>query len=306
VTDADLVLGYLDPKYFLGGELLLDLNAAHVALSGLSSSLGIDRDAAAAAVHQVVNENMTGAARMHAIERGRDIRGFTLVATGGAGPVHAWGVARRLGLARILYPPAAGVASAFGMLTAPPAFDFARSLPSSLAHARWTEVRHALDSMERAGRNELGEDVSIEVSVDVRYHGQGEGITVELGGSLGGHPKRQVSEAFETAYLRLYGRKPPGVEAELLTWRVRVSGVQPTLRLSRSGVLGNALKGHRRIWSDEKSGYVRAQVWDRYRLTPRDLVNGPAVIEERESSVVIGPGGCGRLDRHGSLKVDVT
>src|SRR5215831_2800696 len=141
VTDADLLLGYLDPGFFLGGEMTLDVEAARTAVGGLAARLGLAMDEAAAGVHQVVNENMAGAARMHSIERGRDIRRFAFVATGGAGPVHAWGVARRLGISRLILPPSAGLASAFGMLTAPPAFDFARSVPSLLRAVEWGEVR---------------------------------------------------------------------------------------------------------------------------------------------------------------------
>ncbi|HSR22739.1 MAG TPA: hydantoinase/oxoprolinase family protein, partial [Candidatus Eisenbacteria bacterium] len=151
VTDADLLLGYLDPRFFLGGEMALDAGAARAAVGGLAAALGLDLDEAAAGVHRVVNESMAGAARMHSIERGRDIRRFALVATGGAGPVHAWGVARRLGIRRLVLPPSAGVASAFGMLTAPPAFDFARSLPSALADVGWTDVRAAVAEMRRQG-----------------------------------------------------------------------------------------------------------------------------------------------------------
>jgi N-methylhydantoinase A len=305
VTDADLVLGYLDPRYFLGGDLILDVKAANAAVDELGGSLGLDRDATAAAIHQVVDENMAGAARMHSIERGRDIRQFTLVATGGAGPVHAWSVARRLSLKCVLYPPAAGVASAFGLLTAPPAFDFARSLPSPLARVAWPEVRRAVAEMVRAGRTELGEAASVELAVDVRYHGQGEGITVELGGTLGGRPERQVADAFETAYVRLYGRSARGVAAEVLTWRVRVAGAKPRLRLAGSTSTGTTLKGRRKVWSTEKRAFVQARVWDRYLLSPGDVIDGPAVVEERESSVVIGLGGRGKVDARGILKVDL-
>ncbi|TMK96504.1 MAG: hydantoinase/oxoprolinase family protein, partial [Actinobacteria bacterium] len=113
VTDADLLLGYLNPDFFLGGEMDLNVSAARTAVAGLGDRLGLSADDAAVAVHRVVNENMAGAARMHAIERGRDLRRFALVATGGAGPVHAWGVARALGIRTLLFPPSAGLASAF-------------------------------------------------------------------------------------------------------------------------------------------------------------------------------------------------
>jgi N-methylhydantoinase A len=317
VTDADLLLGYLDPRFFLGGEMALDVDAARSALSGLAAGLGMDLAEAAAGVHQVVNESMAGAARMHAIERGRDLRRFALVATGGAGPVHAWGVARRLGIRRLVLPPSAGVASAFGMLTAPPAFDFARSLPAALGEVRWADVRAAVAEMRSEGVAQLAragvaaDDLAVAVAADVRYRGQGEGVTVALGGALERRPAEQVREAFEAAYVRLYGRRPPGVEPEVLTWRVRVAGPRPELagRLdgmaSWGGAPGPALKGRRPVWSEERRAFLDAGVWDRYRLAPGARVAGPAVVEERESSAVIGPGGTGIVDAHGNLVVEL-
>jgi N-methylhydantoinase A len=310
VTDADLLLGYLDPRFFLGGEMALDVEAARRAMGALSSRLRLDLAETAAGVHQVVNENMAGAARMHAIERGRDIRRFALVATGGAGPVHAWGVARRLGIRRLVLPPSAGVASAFGMLTAPPAFDFARSLPAALDDVDWRGVRRAVREMGEQGLVQVvgagvEAGISMTLAADVRYRGQGEGVTVPLDGALGERPAEQVREAFETAYAALYGRQPPGVEPEVLTWRVRIAGPRPELSTRLDAAPGPAARGRRPIWSEERRGFVSADVWDRYRLPPGTVVTGPAVVEERESSGVIGVGGRGVVDEHGSLRVEL-
>ncbi len=314
VTDADLLLGYLDPRFFLGGEMALDVEAARAATGRLAARLGLGLDETAAGVHSVVNENMAGAARMHSIERGRDIRRFALVATGGAGPVHAWGVARRLHIPRLVLPPSAGLASAFGMLTAPPAFDFARSLPSLLRDVEWGDVRRLLAEMRSQGEQRLAlagiaaGDLETELFADVRYRGQGEGITVALGSHLNARAAGQVGDAFEAAYARLYGRRPPGVEPELLTWRVRVVGPRPAIAGGAGGMAGEgragpARKGKRSIWSEERRSYVEAEVWDRYRLVAGDALSGPAVVEERESSAVIGVGGRGLVDEHGNLHV---
>ena len=311
VTDADLLLGYLDPHFFLGGNMVLDPEAARKAVGRLAARLALSEEETAAGIHRVVNENMAAAARMHAIERGRDVRRFALVATGGAGPVHAWGVARVLGIPTLLFPPSAGVASAFGLLTAPPAFDFARSLPSILGEVSWPGVREALDEMARQGRRQLARagvpagEVRLDLAADVRHRGQGETITVALGEKLERRPAAQVEEAFQQAYLRLYGRRPPGVEAEILTWRIRVRGPEPAIEVGAVAGGGRAVKGRRPVWSDEKKGFVEARIIDRYRLGPGETVRGPAVVEERESSVVIGVGGRGRLDDHGNLRVGV-
>jgi N-methylhydantoinase A len=311
VTDADLVLGYLSPDFFLGGEMRLDLEGARRAVGRFGQSVGLRMEEAAAGIHRVVDENMAAAARMHAIERGRDLRRFAMVATGGAGPVHAWGVARALGIPRIVFPPSAGVASAFGMLTAPPAFDFTRSLPSALDEVSWKEVRQALDTMREEGARQLRrtgvaeDDIRLEVAVDARHRGQGESLTVPLGAALARDPRRQLDEAFEAAYVRLYGRRPPGVETEVLTWRLRVLGPTPALHPHAAGERGPARKGRRPIWAEERGAFVDADVVDRYRLAPGETISGPAVIEERESTAIVGPGGTARLDDAGNLVVTI-
>jgi N-methylhydantoinase A/oxoprolinase/acetone carboxylase beta subunit len=311
VTDADLLLGYLNPTFFLGGHMRLNAAAARRAVGRLGRDLDLSVPEAAAAVYRVVNENMAAAARMHAIERGRDLRPFALVATGGAGPVHAWGVAQALGIRTLVFPPGAGVASAFGMLTASPGLEFARSLPSALRETRWSEARRAISQMVRDGVGHLAQggvakdDVRVSVAADIRHRGQGESVTVELGTGLGRGPVGQVDEAFHQAYVALYGRRPPGVEAEVMTWRVRVIGPEPRIDVRiRGGIRGEAGKGSRLVWFRE-TGFTQADVLDRYRLNPGSTVKGPAVVEERESTVVIGPGGRGRVQPTGALVVEV-
>lgn len=229
VTDADLLLGHIDPEHFLGGEMELDVRAAEKAMTRFAKALGSGVREAAEAIHRVVNENMAAAARMHAVERGRDLRRFALVATGGAGPVHAAGVARILGIKTVLYPPAPGVASAFGMLTAPPAFDFARSLPAALSEVDWQHVKAVLEEMKAEGRRSLGSgQVRFTVQVDARHRGQGDSLTVTTAPNAGA-----VARAFTQAYVDLYGRTPPGVPIEVLTWRLRAAGPAPQLTPAR-------------------------------------------------------------------------
>jgi N-methylhydantoinase A/oxoprolinase/acetone carboxylase beta subunit len=310
VTDADLVLGYLNPDYFLGGQMSLDLTGAQEAIAALGSNLGLSRIGAAAAVHRVVNESMANAARMHAIERGRDLRSFTLVATGGAGPVHAWGVAKVLGINRVIFPPHAGVGSALGMLTAPPSFEYARSLPSMVSDLDFGSMIGALDEMVEAGRSELeatGGDpagMSVHIAADLRYQGQGDSVTVELASEPGSISETLINERFLSEYLRLFGSRPPDVEAEVLTWRVRVSGISPKPELSRLHPSTDvALKGRRPMWFAEADDIVEGEVYDRYSLEAGTRLSGPCVVEERESTVVIGPGGSVEIDEMGNLEV---
>lgn len=310
VTDADLVLGYLNPDYFLGGQMSLDLTGAQEAIDALGDDLGLSRIEAAAAIHRVVNESMANAARMHAIERGRDLRSFTLVATGGAGPVHAWGVAKVLGINRVIFPPHAGVGSALGMLTAPPSFEYARSLPAVVSDLDYGLVNGALEEMVDAGRSELeatGGDpaeMSVHIAADLRYQGQGDSVTVELAGEPGSLTETLINERFLTEYLRLFGSRPPDVEAEVLTWRVRVSGIAPKPELGRLHPSADAaLKGQRPMWFAEADDIVEGDVYDRYSLEAGTRLTGPCVVEERESTVVIGPGGSVEIDEMGNLEV---
>lgn len=229
VTDADLLLGHIDPDRFLGGEMALDVKAAEKAMARFAKQLGATRQEAAAAIHRVVDENMAAAARMHAIERGRDLRRFALVATGGAGPVHAAGVARLLGIETIVFPPSPGVASAFGMLTAPPAYDFARSLPAALSEVDWEQVGQVLEELKEEGRRSLPAGrARFTIQVDARHQGQGDSLTVTAQPNASA-----VGRAFTRAYVDLYGRTPPGVPIEILTWRLRASGKAPSLTTGR-------------------------------------------------------------------------
>ncbi len=309
VTDADLVLGYLNPDYFLGGEMALDQVAARRAIGGLAKELGMDRQQAAAGIHRLVNENMASATRMHAVERGRDLRRCTLVATGGAGPVHAWGVARALGIGSITFPPAAGVGSAIGMLTAEHAFDFVRSIPAPIGQVQWSEVRELVSRLADEGRSLLADarirarDMSVSIAADVRYRGQGDSLTIELGASLGRAPDRRLERKFAAEYARIYGSTPPAVEPEVVSWRVRVGGSRPEVSLGRPGAGARRQAGSRAIWSFERGEMVGAAVIDRMGLRAGAVVRGPAVLEERESTVVIGEGGVGRVLASGCVAV---
>src|SRR5439155_12903395 len=199
----------------------------------------------------------------------------------------AWGVAKALGIEKLVFPPSAGVASAFGMLTAAPGFELARSLPAALKETRWPEVRKALAALIREGKSQLATtgiqaaDVRVSLGADVRYLGQGETVSVELGEELGPDPSRQVQDAFDRSYVRLYGRRPPGVESEVMTWRVRGNGPLPKLdvRLRESGT-GDPRKGSRPVWFAEAAGFVDADVYDRYALKAGSQIRGPAVVEE--------------------------
>jgi N-methylhydantoinase A len=287
VTDCDLLLGYLAPDSFLGGAMTLDVAAAEAAVrTKLAEPLGLSVHEAAWAVHETVNTAMAQAAAIHALEKARRIEGYTLVPIGGAGPVHACAVARKLGIARLVVPAGAGVASAFGFLAAPISFSLLRGFVAPIATLDLDALRAMLDAMVDEGRAlvaRAGVDAAeTRIRASLRYIGQGFGVEAEIGAL----DRDAIRAAFEAEYARLYGRTEPALPAECVGWRVTVSGPAPELRLAASEAGGMALKGSRRAWF---GGFVAASVHDRAALKVGDVVMGPALIEERESTLVLPP-----------------
>jgi N-methylhydantoinase A len=314
VTDADLLLGYLDPEFFLGGRMRLDYRAAEKALRKISDALGVDPVKAAWGVHQVVDENMANAARVHAVERGKDPRKYLLLAFGGAGPVHAHRVARALGVPGFVAPLGAGTASAFGFLCAPLSFDLARSLYGRLDELDWDAANAALAEMEEEGRELLRasrvavEDVLVRRLGEMRYVGQGHEVGVKLPeGTLGPDDVVGISAGYREEYRRLYRREGPDVPLEAITWRVEVSAPRPEILQEERGgdprTLDEARKGKREIYLPEKDGFAAVPVYDRYRLDPGAAFDGPAVVEERESTVIVGPDSRAEVDGSRNLIV---
>ena len=308
VTDADLILGYLDPDFFLGGKMHLDREAAVRAIEErIARPLGLEAVEAAWGIHQVVNENMANAARVHAIERGKDPRAYPLFAFGGAGPVHAYRVARALGVPGFIAPLGAGATSALGFLCAPLSFDLVRSLYGRLDELDWAAANAALEDMEEEGRDLLrasgvaDADIRVRRLCEMRYTGQGHEVTVELpDGELGPEDADRLTAFYRKEYLRLYNREGPNVPLEALTWRLEVAAPRPEIRLEgeeeASYPAERAQKGAREIYLPEDAGFTRVPVYDRYRLAPGATFEGPAVVEERESTVILGPEGRAEVD----------
>jgi N-methylhydantoinase A len=294
VTDADLVLGYLDPDYFLGGRMRLNLDAAReVIRDRIAVPLGLSVQDAAWGIHRSVNEDMANAARVHAVERGKDPSRLPIFAFGGAGPVHGVGVGRALGASALIVPAAAGVMSSVGFLTAPLAFDFVRSARALLDEIAWDRAGAIFAEMEEEGRvllkNSSVSDTEITHarSVDMRYVGQGFEIRVPAPLHPDGWPDTLL-DSFDRRYRELYGRAGPDVPVEIIHWRVVSSGPRPSLRLRPHMETGKGLsrKGARRAYFGH---FVDAAVYDRYALREGDVLDGPAIVEEAESTLVMPP-----------------
>jgi N-methylhydantoinase A len=278
----------------------LDAAAAHAAIEErIARPLGLSTTAAAWGIHRIVNENMANAARIHATDCGKDPRAFPIFAFGGAGPVHACGVAVILRSPLVIAPLGAGVGSTIGFLTAPLAFDFVRSSVEELDSLDWDRLRSAFDAMEREGRALLQrsrvphEQVSIARFADLRYVGQGHDVRVPIpNGPLGAATLPLIIGSFERVYRQLYGRLADGVAVEAVSWRVVVRGPRPPGHVRRHAVglqadAAAALKGTRPVYVPESGSHRITPVYDRYALAPGARVRGPAIIEERESTVVV-------------------
>ena len=316
VTDADLMLGYLDANYFLGGRMKLDMERTKQALERLGKPLKMSAEQVAWGIHQIVNENMANAARAHLGERGKDPRRMPMYAFGGAGPVHGYRVAEILRLPALISPFGAGVGSTFGLLSAPLAFDFVRSAYSRMDELDWNLANRLLDGMAQEGRQVLessgldSSEIRYQRTADLRYIGQGHEVSVALpDGVLAAGDLTRIGTEFERTYESLYGRKGPDVPLEVINWRVVASGPRPdmNLKLPRgSSKGGDARKGSRLAFFPETNGYVETAIYDRYALEPGMRFNGPAIVEERESTLIVGARGRARVDDKLNVVVELS
>jgi N-methylhydantoinase A len=317
VTDADLLLGYLDPAFFLGGRMRLDVAAARRAIeSRVAKPLGLSLTEAAWGIHRIVNENMAAAARIHGIERGKDLRAYPLFAFGGAGPVHAWAVGRILRVPHVLVPFGAGAISAWGLLVAPLTFDFVRTASERLDRADWSRINQLFAAMEAEGRDVLARadvapaDIVIRRTAEMRYTGQGHEVEVDVpSGDLDVSSLAALTSRFEAAYRTLYGRTPLGVPIEALNWRVVVAAPTPEISMGAAAAPApgsDSAKSARPAYFPEADGYMQTPVYDRYRLAAGMRFDGPAIVEERESTTVIGPGARISIDARLNLVAEPT
>ncbi|SEN91983.1 N-methylhydantoinase A [Paracoccus alcaliphilus] len=292
VTDADLVLGILNADRFLGGDMVLDLGAAQAAYDGLGADLGLSREQAAWGVFQLVCEQMAAATRTHATERGIDYRGLPLLAFGGAGPVHACMVAELTESPKVIYPPLASVLSAFGTLVTPAQIDLVRSHVALLEALDWDAVTQVLDSMTAEGALALGEagireeDYTFGFSVEMRYLGQQSEVRVHL--TEDPRESRDIAaiqQLFEAEYARQYGLKLGDMKIEIVNWLVTASGRQPERSTAQAGATGSRHTETRPVFLRGQARDV--PVWQRATIGPDDRIEGPVIIEERETTIFV-------------------
>ena len=295
VTDADLVLGKLDPDNFAGGSIRLHKDASETALSALGAPLDMDALTAAYGLAEVVDENMANAARVHAVENGEDLAGYTMIAFGGAAPLHAGRLCEKLGVARLLVPTGAGVGSAIGFLRAPFSFEATRSVYMKLSAFDADQVRDLLAALaeEATGfvRNcDVTAAIAAQYKVYMRYTGQGWEIPVSLTADQATAPDAATFQSlFEADYASLFGRTVTGMDIEITVWAVNATTASAAATALPSTPEGAAVTGHatRALFDPALARVMDAQVVPRAALMPGDTVTGPALITEDETTIVV-------------------
>jgi len=312
VTDANLVLGYLNPDSFAGGSMRLDVEAARQAISEhIARPLGMTVEEAAWGVHAVINSNMELATRVVSIERGHDPRRLSLIAFGGSGPAHGCRLAQALGM-RIILPAAAGVASAIGLLVAEVKFDVARTYQRRLTELDFQYLNGIYAEMEASAcqmvrASAVASDVLVQRTAEMRYAGQGYELTVPVpSGWLSDASVPALAEAFNSGYAQRYGYSLPNEPIEVTTWKLSAFSSGPGVSLPRCApAIGVEPTACRLAYFPESGGFVETPVYGRYSLGVGAAVQGPAIVEERESTTVLPPGWRARVDEWANLIAEV-
>jgi N-methylhydantoinase A len=308
VTDADVALGYIDPGALLGGALPLDAALAERAIAEhVAGPLGVDVQDAAIGIYTVVTNSMAVALRTHAAERGRNFRAYDLMAFGGAGPVHAYGLARSLGIGRLVCPRVSSVLSSFGMVVAPVMIEAVRGHLEDVEEVD----RDSVESLFAAMRGEVGEHlVRSSVSPDevdevriaeLRYVGQGYELNVRL--PPGPLPTGQeLAELFHAAYRGRFNVELPGAAVEVVNWRLQLRGPAPTLRDASAPTGGRAEPlGRRSAYLPDEGAFVDCEVYARETLPVGCVLDGPAILQEPESTILVGTDATATIDDAGSV-----
>jgi N-methylhydantoinase A len=315
VTDADLVCGYLNPDYFLGGAQTLDLAAAHAALEKhIGGPLKMDATAAASGIRRIVDMCMADQVRVFAAKRGVDLSVFTLLPFGGAGAVHATAVAEELGIRQILVPPRPGAFSALGLLCTDVVHDYIRSELYTFAEIAAEHAEGVFQQLEDAARAELAaegmsrSDARFVRELDLRYAGQGyelrtplEGLFVER---LTTASLQAARERFDQRHAQIHGHAAKERPVELVSYRLRVRVAVPKYEPREAAAPASpqgaaAVKGQRAI--SLNGATIQATLYERARLRVGAIVAGPAIIEQLDATTVIAPGWSGQIDGRGNL-----
>ena len=313
VTDALLLLGYLDPNFFLGGKMKLNKKASEIAIAKIAKKIGLSLLDTAWGIYELVCENMAGSIRIHIVEKNNDPRSYAIAAMGGAGPLHAVRVAQKLGIKEIVIPPASGAASAFGFLTAPTSFEMSQSLPMDLNNLKVNSIKNLLKKLENQSKEKLkkagtdNKNIFVEIYADMRFSGQMHEISVKISNKelLSKQLVNILKSEFEKKYISLYTHLYKNASIEILNWRVVCVGDTPKLLLETKKLKekNNPLKNYRKVYFNETGKYLNVPVLDRHKLNKNYKFNGPAIIEEEESTTILPPNVSMMIDEKLNIRI---
>ncbi len=319
VTDANLLLGRLGAERFLGGEMVLDTEAAEAAMrDSVAQPLGMETIRAADGILRIATTAMSYAVKGVTTERGLDVGDFALVAYGGAGPLHASAVARELGISRVVIPRAPGLFSALGMLFSDLRYDFVRTWFTALETVPFDEVEAVYRDLEEEGRAAIGaasvtpEEIAVRRAADMRYVGQEHAVTVDLPMEVFENRDREAIKAhFDAMHQQRYGTNAPAESAEIVSLRTTVTGTmrKPAFETVEAGAIeppASARSGERPVYFDEAGGFVDTPTYTREALLAGNRIEGPALVEEHASTTVVMPGDRMEVDRYGNLDIAVS
>ncbi len=316
-TDANIVLGYINPDYYLGGELSIDREAAASAIrTRIAEPLGISSIEAAYGIYKLVNTNMADATKVVSVERGHDPRDFSLVAAGGAGALHGSKIAEIVGIPRVIVPKTASVFCAMGMLESDIKHDYVRTMWAPLDNLDLAQLNHVFNQMEAEARRTLADEgippgrIQVERGMDLRYIGQHHEVPVTIpAGEISCHTLPEIASRFHAAHQRLYLYSEPDSPLESINVRVTGVGAIPKTALASWPAGGPdsapALKGTRQAYFAEAGGWVDTRIYDGSRLRAGNRIVGPAIVEEVTTTIVICPDDVAEVDRLGNVVIEV-
>ncbi len=312
VTDADLVLGYINPDYYLGGRIKLDTARAYAAVEAVATKLNCSVTEAADGIFRIINANMVNGLRVVSVEKGHDPRKFAMMSFGGAAAIHTTALMEELGVERVIIPPGAAAFSAFGLLCTDLRHDYVSTMAVMVADLDPAAVSSVFADMEAQGRADLavhGQDVAqlrFEYAADMRYQGQAHEIRVPLVAPV--RSVREVIDAFNAAYQRSYGYllEEDGIQLVNLRLFALRATTKPKVSTSTGTIVSPAdsRKGERKVYFREAGGFVLTTLYDGDRLTPGARIAGPAVAELSTTTVVVRPGQSLRVDPYRNFIVE--
>jgi N-methylhydantoinase A len=314
VTDADVVLGRLDPGYFAGGSIKLSPEKAGIAVDeAVGAKLELKRLDAAFGVSEIVEENMANAARVHAVERGKELQDRTMIAFGGAAPIHAARLAEKLGISRVMVPSGAGVGSALGFLMAPVAYEVVRSryvqlndkFDPAYVNRLFADMEQEAAAVVKAGAPQAR--LLVTRTADMRYRGQGHEITVDLPpGDFTAASRQKLIELYEKGYAATFGRTIPGLDVEIMNWTLRLAAEQPAVPqiAPQPADIPSKARGSRLVYDPADQDMKDVSVYHRADLTIGSFVPGPAVIAEDETTTIVPKSFAARISPIGAILLE--